>query len=100
MPWKHNGKIIREGKAWVSVDGVKHLGVWMRWTDSEKTENGLVWEEPPAQQEPYDDRFYYGRNADGSLIEISLTDINEVDSDGNAITDPSTGQQKDLKLSG
>lgn len=93
MPWKHNGKIIREGKAWVSVDGVKHPGVWMRWTDSEKTENGLVWEEPPAQQEPYDDRFYYGRNADGSLIEISLTDINEVDSDGNAITDPSTGQQ-------
>jgi hypothetical protein len=93
MPWKHNGKIIREGKAWVSDRGVKHPGVWMRWTDSDKAEHGLVWEEPPALQEPYDDRFYHGRNVDGSLIEISLTDVNEVDSDGNAITDPSTGQQ-------
>ena len=93
MPWKHNGKIIREGKGWVSDDGVKHPGVWMRWTDSEKTKNGLVWEEPPAAQEPYDDRFYEGRNVDGSLIERSLTDVNEVDSDGNAIIDPSTGKQ-------
>ena len=55
MPWKHNGKIIREGKGWVSDDGVKHPGVWTRWTDSEKAEYGLVWEEPPAPQEPYDD---------------------------------------------
>jgi hypothetical protein len=93
MPWKHNGRTIKVGKAWVSDSGVKHPSVWMRWSSSEKTNNGLTWEEPPASEAPFDNRFYWGRQTDGTLIERSLTDINEVDSDGNAIIDPRTNQQ-------
>ena len=93
MPWKHNGRIIRVGKAWVSDSGVKHPAVWMRWSDSEKRDKGLIWEDPPASEAPFDNRFYWGRQTDGTLIERSLTDINEVDSDGNPIIDPMTNQQ-------
>ena len=93
MPWKHNGRTIKEGKAWVSDSGVKHPSVWMRWSSSEKTNNGLTWEEPPASETPFDNRFYWGRQTDGTLIERSLADVNEVDSDGNAIIDPRTNQQ-------
>ena len=81
MPWKHNGRTIKVGKAWVSDSGVKHPSVWMRWSSSEKTNNGLTWEDPPASEAPFDNRFYWGRQTDGTLIERSLTDINEVDSD-------------------
>ena len=93
MPWKHNGRIIRVGKAWVSDSGVKHPAIWMRWSDSEKKDNGLTWEDPPASEAPFDDRFYWGRKTDGSLIEKSLTDINSVDKDGKALIDPLTGKQ-------
>jgi len=87
MPWKHNGKTIRVGKAWVADDGTQHPAVWMRWSDSKKQENGLTWEDPPASEEPFDARFYSGRQANGTLIERSLTDVNEVDEDGNAVLD-------------
>ena len=93
MPWKHNGRIIKEGRGWVSDDGVKHPGVWTRWTDSEKNNFGLVWEDPPVAEEPFDNRFYSGRDSDGTLIEKNLADVNEVDGNGDAITDPDTGQQ-------
>ena len=66
MPWKHNGRTIREGKAWIADDGTQHPAVWMRWSDSEKKANGLIWEDPPASAEPVDSRFYWGRNTDGS----------------------------------
>ena len=87
MPWKHNGKEIRVGKAWVSDSGVKHPAVWARWSDSEKRDNGLTWEDPPASEAPFDNRFYSGRQANGTLIEKNLADRNEVDSDGKAILD-------------
>ena len=93
MPWKHNGRIIKEGKTWVSDSGVKHPAVWMRWSDSEKRDNGLTWEDPPKSAEPFDNRFYWSRKTDGSLIEKSLTDIDSVDEDGKAVIDPLTGKQ-------
>ena len=87
MPWKHNGRTIKVGKAWVSDSGVKHPAIWMRWSDSEKKDNGLTWEDPPASEASFDNRFYSGRKTDGSLIERSLTDVNEVDEDGKALLD-------------
>ena len=93
MPWKHNGRIIKVGKAWVSDSGVKHPAIWERWSDSEKRDNGLTWEDPPASEAPFDNRFYWGRQTDGTLIERSLTDINVVDKDGKAVIDPLTGKQ-------
>ena len=94
MPWKKSdGTFIKEGKAWVGVDGTKFPSVWRRFSDVELKSFGLTWEDPPASQEPFDNRFYWGRKKDGSLIERSLTDVNAVDADGKAVIDPLTGKQ-------
>ena len=93
MPWKHNGREIRLGKSWVADDGTQHPATWSKWSDDEKKAKQLTWENPPASEELFDDKFYLGRQANGTLIERSLTDVNEVDGDGKAIIDPITGKQ-------
>ena len=93
MPWKHNGTEIKVGKAWVADNGTQHPAQWSRWSNEKKTSEGLTWQDPPASQEPFNERFYWGRQADGTLIERNLTDINSVDDDGNPIIDPMTGRQ-------
>jgi len=92
MPWKHNGRTLREGREWVDDSGNQHSKVWMRYSDSQKATFKIVWEDPPASAAPYDNRFYHGRQTDGSLIPRSLTDINEVDEDGSALKDPNGNQ--------
>ena len=92
MPWKHNGRAIKVGRSWVDDNNIRHPSNWMIWSDS-KADKDLVWEDPPASEAPFDNRFYWGRQADGTLIERSLTDINVVDDDGNAEIDPMTNQQ-------
>ena len=94
MPWKHNGRILKAGQAWVDDSGNQHSKVWMRYSDSQKATFSIVWEDPPASEAPFDNRFYWGRQSDGTLIPKILTDVNEVDADGNAINDPITGEQK------
>ena len=98
MPWKHNGKVIREGRAWTDSNGVTHPRQWARWPDADKTAMGLVWEDAPASEAPFDSEFYTGRQADGTLIEKALTDVNEVDDDGNARTDIDGNQVVTLGL--
>ena len=93
MPWKYKTRTIRVGKAWVDDNGIKHPNVWMRWTDAEKKAFGLTWEDPPASEASFDNRFYHGRKTDGTLIPKSLTDVNVVDEDGKAVNDPITGKQ-------
>ena len=87
MPWKYKDRTIRVGKAWVDDNGIKHPNIWMRWTDAEKKAFGLTWEDSPASEAPFDNRFYHGRKTDGTLIPKSLTDVNEVDEDGKALLD-------------
>ena len=53
---------------------------------------GITWENPPASEAPFDNRFYWGRQTDGTLIPRSLTDINEVDKDGNPAKDADGNQ--------
>ena len=89
MAWKYNSSIIRAGRAWTDNDGITHPKNWMIWSDEDKTAAGLVWENDP---EPYDNRFYWGRQDDGTLIPKSLDDVNEVDRDGNAINDADGNQ--------
>jgi len=89
MAWKYNNSIIRAGKSWTNSDGITHPKNWMIWSDADKTAAGLVWENDP---EPYDNRFYWGRQDDGTLIPKSLDDVNEVDRDGNAINDADGNQ--------
>ena len=95
MPWKKSdGTYIKEGKAWVGVDGTKYPSVWTRFSNDELKTFGLTWEDPPASKESFDNRFYSGRQANGTLIEKSLTDVDAVDADGKAILNPITGKQE------
>ena len=94
MPWKKtDGTIVQIGKSWVDDNKIRHPSNWNIWTDDYKKSMGLTWEDPPASQEPFDNRFYWSRKTDGSLTEKSLTDVNEVDGDGKPILDPITGKQ-------
>ena len=95
MPWKYSGRIIRVGKAWVDNDGTQYPAVWNNLSADEKAAIGLTWEDEVAA---HDSRFYSGRNADGSLIPRSLTDIKEVDSDGKAVNDADGNQIVTLGL--
>ena len=94
MPWKKtDGTIVQIGKSWVDDNKIRHPSNWNIWTYDYKKSMGLTWEDPPASQEPFDNRFYWSRKTDGSLTEKSLTDVNEVDGDGKPILDPITGKQ-------
>ncbi len=93
MPWKYSGRILRPGKAWTDNNGTLHSALWMRYDDAWKTKYGIVWEDPPASEAAFDNRFYSGRQDDGTLIPKSLTDTLWVDEDGNAVNDITTGEQ-------
>ena len=86
MPWKHNNKTIKAGKAWSDKDGVQHPANWMIWTDPEKKDKGLTWEDEPDTS--FDNRFYYSKG-----VEKSLTDILVTDENGEKVIDPMTGKQ-------
>jgi len=98
MPWKHNGRTLREGREWVDDSGNQHSKVWIRYSDSQKATFKIVWEDPPASEAAFDNKFYHGRQANGTLIPKSLTDVNEVDSDGNALKDAQGNQVVTLGL--
>ena len=93
MPWKYNGKTLQVGREFTGTDGTKYPKVWMRYSADEKAAIGITWEDPPASEAPCDNRFYSGRQTDGTLIPKSLTDTLWVDDDGNAINDSMTGKQ-------
>ncbi len=86
MPWKHNNKTIKAGKAWSDKDGVQHPANWMIWTDPEKKDKGLTWEDEPDTS--FDNRFYWSKG-----VERSLTDILVTDENGEKVIDPMTGEQ-------
>ena len=89
--WKYKTKTLKEGMAWADDEGYQHPKNWASvWDDATKKSRGLIWVDDPA---PYDNRFYYGRDSDGKLIEKSLVDTLWVDDDGKAVVDPSTGKQ-------
>ena len=94
MPWKYKNRTIRVGKAWVDDNGFKHPYNWTSaWSDTDKKNWGVTWEDAPASEAAFDNRFYSGRQSDGTLIPRSLTDTNVVDDDGKAVNDPVTGKQ-------
>ena len=90
MPWKYKSMTLREGRAWTDDEGYQHPKNWAMWDTPTKTSRVLVWEDEAA---PFDNKFYSGRDADGTLIEKSLTDTLWVDADGNAVVDEMTGAQ-------
>ena len=85
MAWKYNNLIIRAGKSWTNDEGATHPKNWASvWSNEDKIAAGLVWEDDPA---PFDNRFYWGRQDDGTLIPRSLDDVNQVDENGDPVLD-------------
>ena len=98
MPWKYNGTTLREGKEFTGTDGTQYSKVWMRCSADEKAAIGITWEDPPASEAAFDNRFYWGREANGDLIAKSLTDVDGVDEDGKAVNGPDGKQIVTLGL--
>jgi len=98
MPWKYDGRTIREGREFIGTNGQLFTKVWMRLTADEKKAVGITWEDSPASEAFFDNKFYWGRQTDGTLIPKSLTDVNEVDEAGNAIKDIDGNQLVTLGL--
>lgn len=67
MPWKLGDTIIKEGNAWSTAD-TQHPSNWAIWSDAEKKDKGLVWEDPPAS---YDERFYWSAGVEKRLTDSS-----------------------------
>lgn len=87
--WQYNGITIRAGKSWTDSSGIKHPSNWMNWTDAEKQAAGMT---EVADPQPYDNRFYHGRDGNGDLIAKSLVDVNATDEDGNNVLDEDGNQ--------
>ena len=69
MPWKHDGKIVKEGRAWSDWNGTQHPSNWATlWSDSEKLALSMKWEDPPVS---YDERFYWGAGIEKRLADSS-----------------------------
>ena len=86
--WTYNGTTIRVGRSWTDSNGITHPSVWNRWTPEFKTSLGMVWVEPPAPPDPYDERFYWSANNPKSLDDVNVTDV-----DGNPVLDEDGNQQ-------
>lgn len=85
--WKLNGKLVLEGRPWTNPEtGISYPLTWGRMSDDDKIAAGLVWEDPAPNEAPFDKRFYWGREADGTLIPKNIEDVVEVDAGGNQIT--------------
>jgi hypothetical protein len=85
MAWYYNDRIIRIGRKWMDDNGTKYLYTWCDTMDADaKTAAGLTWVDDP---EPFDGRFYWGRNEDGTLIPKNIDDVNEVDENGDPLLD-------------
>ena len=73
--WQYNGIAIREGRAWISDDGIQQSPQWGILSAAEKEAIGLVEIIPEAGP---DDRFYiWTQNPDGT-INKTAKDIAEV----------------------
>ena len=70
----YNGRTIRLSRAWTDDNGTQHPANWGRWSEQEKTERGLVWQdEPPV----YDNRFYWssGEPRDLDVLKQGAIDL-------------------------
>ena len=90
MGFVRNGQPLRAGKAFIDEDGTQYPKNWATvFSEEQKADLGISWEADP---EPYDKRFYWGRDADGELLPKRVDDENAVDDDGEAILDADGNQ--------
>lgn len=79
MAYKYNGTTLRVGRSWTDADGVTHPTNWGTWSEEEKTEKGIIWEDDPA---PFDSRWYWSAD-----LPRALEDVDAVDENGDPILD-------------
>jgi hypothetical protein len=85
--YKCNGKTIRPGRQFTDADGTTHPGSWYTYSAEQKTAIGIT---EIVQQPHPDSRLYnWGYNDDGTVTSTAkaLDDINEVDENGDPITE-------------
>jgi hypothetical protein len=86
--WKYGSKTIREHKSWTDDNGITHPRNWHIWSAEDKAAHGLTEVTPET---PPDSRLYtWGYQADGVTISKtakSLTNVNEVDENGDPLLD-------------
>jgi len=70
MPWLYTGRVIREGHGWTDSDGVQHPRNWGIWSDEEKADRGMVWQDEPAS---FDSRYYWDADTAKSLNDVTET---------------------------
>jgi hypothetical protein len=90
--WKYKNKTIKVGRSFKDDDGVIHPPNWNIWSAEEKKAMQIT---EVVEETPPDSRLYtWSMNADGSINKKakSLTDVNVVDDDGEAVLD-SDGNQ-------
>ena len=91
MAWLHNGITLKVGKSW-SDGNYKHPYNWASaWSAEDKEHWGVTWQDDPDTS--YDNRFYWAKD-----VPRSLTDINEVDENGDALLDADGNQVVTLGL--
>jgi hypothetical protein len=91
MAWLYNGRTLKVGKSW-SDGNYKHPYNWASaWSDEDKEQWGVTWQDDPDTS--YDSTFYWAKD-----VPRSLTDINAVDEDGDAILDVDGNQVVTLGL--
>lgn len=84
-----DGKTIPVGRSF-ELNGVQYPSNWLRLTsESEKAAVGISWVPDP---QPFDSRYYWGRDDSGTLIPKRLEDELAVDPDGEPLLD-SNGEQ-------
>ena len=87
MAYKYKKRYLKVGKAWQDDDGFKHPYNWSSsWSADDLKKWGVTVEADVDTS--YDDKFYWAKD-----VARSLTDINVVDDDGDAVIDPTTGEQ-------
>ena len=83
MSYIYNGRTIREGRSWKDDNGITHPSSWAsKWSDADKAAIGVVYVPPSPQEANFDNRFYWGREVDGTLIPRILEDRLEFEEDG------------------
>jgi len=91
--WKHSGKTIQEGRAWIGESGIQNSPQWNLWTVAEKEAAGL---EEFAPATPPDNRLYtWSQNADGTIDSIpkALDDTLMVSGEGTPVLDENGNQR-------
>jgi len=92
--YTHNGRVIQANRAWRSDDGYQHPKNWQQaWGDAD-LERWSVTFSADAPKLTWDNRFYWGYLDDNETLNPkALADTLWVDTEGEALIDPLTGEQ-------